>query len=175
MTSSTNDATTDEPGLVISRVFAAPRELVWRVLTEAAHLRHWFGPRGWRMRTMSLDLRPGGIFHYALRTRGGEEIWGIIVYREIVPPQRLVYVNSFADQRGNIVRAPFNANWPLQVLNTWTLAEEDGRTTFTVHAIPYNATEAERSAFLDAFSSVRAGWTGTFDVLADYLKTVQSP
>lgn len=174
MSASASDATWREPELVITRVFDAPRELVWRVITQMKHLAHWWGPKGWQRRMISLDLRPGGIFHYSIQTRGGDEIFGIIVYREIVPPERLVFVNSFADANGRVVRAPFNANWPLEVLSVWTLTEQDGKTTFTIRSQPHNATEAEQKAFRDAFPSVRQGFAGTFDLLAAYLVTLQA-
>jgi uncharacterized protein YndB with AHSA1/START domain len=172
MNPSASDSTVREPELVITRDFDAPRELVWLVLTEAEHLQHWFGPRGHTVDVVSLDLRPGGLFHYSMRTRGGQLMWGRFIYHEIVPPERLVYVNAFADADGNAVRNPYNADWPLEMLITWALTEEDGRTTFTVRAVPYHATEAERKAFADGFPSVRAGWAGTLDVLADYLATL---
>jgi uncharacterized protein YndB with AHSA1/START domain len=172
MNPSASDATFSEPELVITRVFDAPRELVWRVITEMEHLAHWWGPKGWQRRMISLDLRPGGVFHYSIQTRGGQETFGISVYREIVPPERLVFINSFADENGNIVRAPFNDDWPLEVLSTWTLTERDGKTTFTIRSVPHNATEAERKAFEAGFASVQAGFAGTFDLLADYLATL---
>jgi uncharacterized protein YndB with AHSA1/START domain len=163
---------TAEDELVITRVFDAPRDLVWRVLSEADHLRHWWGPKGWVMQVMTLDFRPGGIFHYSMRTRGGDDLWGTLTYREIVPPERLVFITAFADEAGNTVRAPFNVHWPLEVLNTWTLAEQDGRTTLTLRGVPFNATEAEHQAFREGFASMRQGFAGTFDQLAHYLATV---
>jgi uncharacterized protein YndB with AHSA1/START domain len=172
MNPSASDSTWREPELVISRDFDAPRDLVWRVITEPEHLQHWWGPKGWLVRVLQLDLRPGGIFHYSQRNRGGQEWWGICVYREIVPPERLVFVNSFADAAGKVVHAPFNDDWPLEVLNTWTLTEQGGKTTFTLRSVPFAATKAERATFEAGFASVRQGFAGTFDQLENYLATL---
>jgi uncharacterized protein YndB with AHSA1/START domain len=158
-----------EGELVIERTFDAPRELVFKAWTEPERLMYWWGPKGLTMRAATLDLRPGGVFHYSMRSPDGADMWGKFVYREIVPPERLVFINSFSDEAGNTVRAPFSATWPLEVLNTLTLSERDGRTTLRLQGGPYNATEAERESFDAAHESVRQGFAGTFDQLAEYL------
>jgi uncharacterized protein YndB with AHSA1/START domain len=96
-------------------------------------------------------------------------MWGRFVYREIVAPERIVFINSFSDEDGNITRAPFSSTWPLEVLNTLTLSEHEGKTTLTLRGGPINATEEERKTFEAGFDSMRQGFTGTFDQLADYL------
>jgi uncharacterized protein YndB with AHSA1/START domain len=154
---------------VIARVFAAPRELVWQALTECEHLRQWWGPVGFTMHTCTIDLRPGGRFLYGMRSPDGQDLWGKFVYREIVPPERLDFLSAFADAAGNTVRAPFGSAWPLEVLSTWTLSEEGGRTTLTIRSTPFDATEPERQAFAAGFDSMRQGFAGTFDQLAAYL------
>ena len=172
--------TTSDPGaaagpsageLVITRVFDAPRALVWKAWTDAESLARWWGPAGFTITVASLDLRPGGVFLYGLRTPDGQEMWGKFVYREVTPPARLVFVSSFADAAGNTVRAPFSADWPLEVLSTVTLAEQDGKTTLTLHGVPINATDAERAAFAAGNDSMQHGWAGTLDQLATHLAT----
>ena len=69
---------------VITRVFDAPRSLVWKAWAERDRLMQWFGPKGFIMRVATLDLRPGGIFHYCLRSPDGKDMWGKFVYRELV-------------------------------------------------------------------------------------------
>jgi uncharacterized protein YndB with AHSA1/START domain len=73
------------------------------------------------------------------------------------------------NKEGNTVRAPFSATWPLEVLNTLTLTEHEGKTTLTLRGWPYNATEAERATFDGMKESVQQGFEGTFDQLAAYL------
>jgi uncharacterized protein YndB with AHSA1/START domain len=106
----------------ITRVFDAPRELVFKAQTEAEHLSKWWGPKGYTMLVAKLELRPGGTFHYSMRSPEGHEMWGKFVYREIVAPERIVFVNSFSDESGATVRAPFAPDWPLEVLNMLTLS-----------------------------------------------------
>lgn len=162
----------EERELVITRVFDAPRELVWKAFTEADRLAHWWGPQGFTMLASALDLRPGGVFHYSMRSPEGRTMWGKFVYREIQTPERMVFVNSFSDEDGNTIRAPFSSIWPLEVLNTVTLTESEGKTTVTLRGGPINATEQERETFWNARKSVRRGFAGTFDQLAAYLAQV---
>ena len=139
------------------------------VQTCALPILQWFGPKGFTMRTAKLDLRPGGIFHYCLRSPEGKDMWGKFVYREIVAPERIVLVNSFSDEKGGLTRHPMSPTWPLEMLSTTTLTEQVGKTTITVQWEPLNATEEERKTFNTGRDSMQMGWTGTFDQLAEYL------
>jgi uncharacterized protein YndB with AHSA1/START domain len=164
-----DQAASSEPGaFVVSRTFDAPRELVFKAWTEAERLAQWWGPAGMAVSVQSLDLRPGGVFRYSMKSPQGE-MWGKFVYRDVVPPERLVFVVSFADAAGNTVRAPFSAEWPLEVLSTLTLEERDGRTTVTMRGVPIHATEAERKTFAAGHGSMTRGWGGTLDQLAAFL------
>ncbi len=164
-----NGSDAEHRNFVITRTFDAPRERVWNAFTEADHLKHWWGPKGFAMQTIKLDLRPGGVFHYMMRSPEGREMGGKFVYREIVPPERMTFVVSFADEAGNIVRHPFSPTWPLEVLNTLILAEHEGQTKLTISAGPINATEEERETFAAGHASMQKGFGGTFDQLAEYL------
>jgi uncharacterized protein YndB with AHSA1/START domain len=154
---------------VISQTFDAPRDVVWKAWTERERLTQWFGPKGFTMSTAKLDFRPGGTLHYCLRSAEGKEMWGKFVYREIVAPERIVWVNSFSNEQGDLTRHPMSPSWPSEMLTTTTFAEEKGRTTVTVRWVPINPTEDERKTFEGARDGMRQGWTGTFEQLADYL------
>jgi len=158
-----------EKEFVISRAFDAPRDKVWKAWTDREQLMQWFGPKGFTMTTAKLDFRPGGTFHYCLRSSDGKEMWGKFVYREIVAPERIVLVNSFSDEKGNLTRHPSSPTWPMEMLTTTTFTEEKGKTTVTVRWIPLNPTDDERKTFEAARDGMRQGWTGTFDHLSDYL------
>jgi len=158
-----------EKEFVISRAFDAPRDKVWKAWTDREQLMQWFGPKGFTMTTAKLDFRPGGTFHYCLRSSDGKEMWGKFVYREIVAPERIVLVNSFSDEKGNLTRHPSSPTWPMEMLTTTTFTEEKGKTTVTVRWIPLNPTDDERKTFEGARDGMRQGWTGTFDHLSDYL------
>jgi uncharacterized protein YndB with AHSA1/START domain len=158
----------DEP-FVITRVLDAPRETVWKAWTEVERLKQWWGPKGFTVRVAKLDLRPGGIFHYCLRAPDGSDMWGKFVFREIVAPERLVFVNSFSDEKGNLTRHPMSLDWPLETLSTITFAQKGGGTAVTVEWLPLNATEAERRTFAAGHDSMNQGWGGTFEQLTAYL------
>lgn len=156
---------------VITRVFDAPRDLVFKAWTEADHLARWFGPKGSTIRVAKLELRPGGVFHFSMGFQG-REMWGRWVFREIAPPEWIVLVNSFSDENGELTRHPMVADWPLEMLTTSTFSENGGKTAVTVRWSPLNPTEAERKAFDGGRDSMTMGWTGTFEQLSDYLSTL---
>lgn len=158
-----------ERELVITRSFDAPRDLVWKAFAESNRLAHWWGPKGFTMLAHALDFRLGGVFHYSMRSPDGQVMWGKFVYHDIQAPERLVFVNSFCDEAGNIIRAPFSPAWPLEIMNTVTFTEHEGKTTVTLRGGPINATEEEHTAYWNAQESMRQGFAGTFDQLADYL------
>jgi uncharacterized protein YndB with AHSA1/START domain len=163
---------TAEETFVISRTFDAPREVMFRVWTDNEHLRNWFGPKETTIVQSTNDSRPDGIYHYAMRTPDGRTMWGRWVYREIVPPQRLVFINSFSDEKAGLTRPPFSERWPSEMLTTITFAERQGKTTVTVRSKPINANAEERKTFAASHASMNGGWSGTFEKLAAYLPEV---
>jgi uncharacterized protein YndB with AHSA1/START domain len=164
------DLKADEKPFVISRVFDAPRELVWQAWTEADRLARWWGPKGCPVTVKQLEVRPGGLFVYSMTLPNGDVWWGRFEYREIERPGRLVYAGAFSDEDGRVTRAPFSQTWPLEVLNELTLAEENGRTTLRLVGGPINATEEERAFFESFFASMEQGFRGTLDQLAEHLR-----
>ena len=161
----------DRP-FIISRTFDAPREKMFEVWTQREHLMKWFGPKGFTMPVAKLDLRPGGMLLYQLKSPDGHAMWGKFVYKEIRPPERLVWVNSFSDEHGGLRRHPGADTWPLEMLTEVTFAElQPGRTTVTVRWTPINPTPTERTTFDTGRGSMNMGWSGTFEQLAAYLAT----
>lgn len=162
-------ATETQKDFVISRVLEAPRDLVWKVHTDCEHLKHWWGPKGFKVTACKLDLRPGGFFLYCLRGFDGPEMWGKFTYRDVVAPERLVFIVTFSDAKGGVTRHPMSPTWPLEMLSTVTFAESNGKTTMTVRWAPHAATEQERETFAAGHEEMRQGWGGTLDQLAAYL------
>ncbi|NQX68572.1 SRPBCC domain-containing protein [Paenibacillus alba] len=169
MSENTNPANQE---LEITRIFNAPRELVFKVWTEAEHLEKWWGPKGLTLKVASLDLRPGGSFHYSMTTPDGQIMWGLFNYREISPSDKLVFTNSFSDEEGNVTRAAFSAAFPLEILNVLTFEELDGKTKVTLRGGPLDASDEEKQFFAGMFDSMRQGFGGTFDQLDDYLAAI---
>jgi uncharacterized protein YndB with AHSA1/START domain len=157
----------------IERTFNAPRELVFKAMTEYDRLAKWWGPKGAVMTTGTQDLRPGGNLHYKLRGEDGSEMWGLMSYREIISPERLVFIVSFSDEQANIVHHPMAPTWPLEILNIMTFTEHDGKTTLTIAGGAVNATEEEHATYKAGQESMRTGFGGSFDKLDDYLLQTQ--
>jgi uncharacterized protein YndB with AHSA1/START domain len=158
---------------VISRVLDAPRELVWHAWTSAEALAKWWGPKDFDNEVVKLDLRVGGVFHYRMNLPDGGVMWGKFVFREIFAPERLVHVDSFSDENENITRAPFSEKFPLEILNTLTLTEENGKTRLELRGKPINATPEEEAFFASMHDSMQQGFGGTFEQLEKYLAQAQ--
>ena len=160
---------------IISREFNAPRDLMWKVWTEREHFTNWFGPKGIKTTIAKFDLTPGGMCHYGMETPDGKEWWGKAVYREIVPTEKLVWINSFSDKDAGITRHPFTKDpWPLQLLTVVTFAENAGKTTVTLNWVPYESDADERRVFDNSHASMTGGWGGTFEQLEAYLAKDQN-
>jgi uncharacterized protein YndB with AHSA1/START domain len=157
--------------LVITRRFTAPRALVWRLLSEAEHLARWWGPVGLALGIESLDFRPGGHFHYRMG-EGDAAQYGVFRYREIEPPHRLQFSNGFCDAAMKPLPAPFDPDWPLEILNTWTLDEEAGVTTLRLHGTPIEAGASGIATFRRHFESMRSGFGSTLDRMQAYLAEI---
>jgi uncharacterized protein YndB with AHSA1/START domain len=163
-------ATKWEP-FVITRVYEGPRERMWKAWTEAERLKQWWGPNGATVHTCKVDLRPGGMFLYGMKMPDGTDLWGRFIYREIAAPARLVFILSFSDPKGGVTRHPWTETWPLEMLSTVTFEEQAGKTQVTVQWVPHDsATELERGTFDDGRDSMKQGWGGTLDRLADYIQ-----
>jgi uncharacterized protein YndB with AHSA1/START domain len=155
---------------VTTRIFDAPRALLWKCFTEPAHMKQWWGPKGSRVVASKMDLRVGGTYHGAMQSPDGAVMWAKFVYREVVPPERLVWVHSFSDEAGGLTRHPLSPTWPLKLLTTVTFEKTpDGQTEVTLRWAPFDATEEEQKTFDAAHDSMSGGWAGTFDQLAVYL------
>ncbi|MEW5961165.1 MAG: SRPBCC domain-containing protein [Chloroflexota bacterium] len=143
----------------MERVFDAPRELVWQAWTKPEHLAHWWGPKGWTLPVCQIDFRPGGVWHYCMRGPAGEESWGKAVYREIVEPERIVFLDAFADAAGNSVEG-----MP-EMLIMVIFAEHNGQTKLTSRAQFASAADLESVLAM----GMAEGLTETWDRLEAYL------
>jgi uncharacterized protein YndB with AHSA1/START domain len=84
---------------IISRVFDAPRKLLWECFADPQRMKYWWGPRGFTVVHSKMDLRVGGTYHYGMTAPNGTLMWGLFTYREIVPQEKLVFINSFRTRR----------------------------------------------------------------------------
>ncbi len=107
-----------------------------------------------------------------METPDGNILYGKFIYREIVRPEKLVFVDSFSDASEGISRHPFATNWPAEILNTVVFTEQGGKTIMTITGIPVNASETEVKTFTDNISNMNEGWGGTLEQLQDSLKAI---
>jgi uncharacterized protein YndB with AHSA1/START domain len=145
--------------IVMTRVFDAPRTLVFKAFTRPELLRQWLlGPPGWSMPVCEIDLRVGGSFRYVWRDANGNEMGMSGVYREIVPPGRIVATEKFEQ------------SWyPGEAVGTIVLIEQAGKTTLT-QTILYESREA-RDIVLK--SPMEQGVTASYERLAELLAALR--
>ena len=141
-----------ELGLVITRIFDAPRRLVFKLWTEPEHLAVWWGPRGFTTISGRLDVRPGGAWLRSMQAPNGSIIRKHGIYREIVAPERLVLTYITDDAAGN--PGP-------ETLVTVTFADIGRRTRLTLHQAIFE--------YVAARDDHRRGWTGAIERFAAYL------
>ena len=146
-----------ENELVITRIFDAPRELVFRAWTEPERFMKWTGPRGFVGSNHTIDLRPGGAWRVMIKKESnGEELWHGGVYREVAPPERLVFTFAWDGDDGK----PEN-----EMLIELNLEEHEGKTKMTFRQTRFKSI-AQRDGH-------RGGWNSSFDKLDELIATTR--
>jgi uncharacterized protein YndB with AHSA1/START domain len=140
---------TGDHELTITRIFDAPRELVFSAWTKPEYLMRWFAPNGFTLPSCEMDFRVGGKYRLCMRGLGRDH-WVSGEYREIVPPRRIVWTGAL-EHEGN------------EVVTIVRFADLAGKTRLTVHQRFSIETDSTRGA--------RYGWTETLEHLAEFLKT----
>ncbi|WP_225772421.1 SRPBCC domain-containing protein [Inquilinus sp. Marseille-Q2685] len=143
MTTASNDS--PETELVITRVFDAPRSLVFKAWTEPEHLARWLGPKDFGASAVRIDLRPGGAWSAVITSPEGKSYGMAGVYREIAPPERLVFTFAWDEEEAE------------RMLIALTFRERDGRTEMTFRQTGFRSVESR--------DSHRDGWSECFDKL----------
>jgi uncharacterized protein YndB with AHSA1/START domain len=152
--------------LHITRVFDAPRELVWKVWTDPEHIKHWSGPRQFYATNIENDRRPGGKWRLWLHSDGFDigdgqlrklDLWQGGVNREVIEPERLVYTFKWDDNPG------LSEN--VETVVTVTFEENDGKTTMNFHQA-FFVTAGDRDGHMK-------GWNSAIDKFEEYLREVK--
>jgi uncharacterized protein YndB with AHSA1/START domain len=152
----TTFTTPSDREIAMSRVFDASRRLVWEAHTNPKHLPHWMlGPEGWTMPVCEIDLRPGGTWHFVWRRSDGNEMSMTGVYKEVVPPERLVNTERWGPE------------WP-ETLNTLILNETGGKTTM-VSTVLYPSKESRDAALK---TGMKEGVDVSYARLEEYLRSM---
>lgn len=152
----------NKDALTIVRVFDAPREKVWKAWTDPEELKKWWGPKHFTSPFSKIDLRAGGKYLHCMRGPDGKDYWSTGVYREIVPMERLVATDSFADEKGDVVPAShygMAGDFPLELIVTVTFEKTGARTKMIVRheGLPAGLVR----------ELTETGWNESFDKLAD--------
>jgi uncharacterized protein YndB with AHSA1/START domain len=149
--------------LVITRIFNAPRQLVWKAWTEPGHFKKWWGPKEYTCPYCSIDLKVGGKYLASMQSEDGKKIWSTGTYREIKPQRKIVYTDSFADSKGNIVPgSDYNMpEMPMELIVTIEFEEADGKSNMSLHHAGLPVAMAD-----DCIK----GWQSSFDKLESNFK-----
>ncbi len=157
--------------LTITRVFDAPVEAVWKAWTDPEMFKKWWGPKDFTAKVAKMDFKVGGTYHVAMHGPAGspfdKDMWSTGVYREIVPMEKIVVTDSFADEKGNVVPASYYGmpgTFPKEATVEISFEEQDGKTKMTLR---YPSTEGIEGKMLEDMTQ---GWNQSFDKLAESLK-----
>jgi uncharacterized protein YndB with AHSA1/START domain len=142
--------------LTITRTFNAPRELVFNSWIEREHIKRWWGPEGFEMTSCEMDVRPGGQWRYCIRSPEGRDYWRSGEYREVVPPERLVFTHVTDDPFGEIGHTTL-----VEII----LTEVGSRTLMFFRQGEFDT--------IASCESHRGGWGSCFDRFESYLEQKQ--
>lgn len=159
MTTETTVTLVGDRELVIERTFDAPRDLVWKAYTEPERIAEWFGPRGFTTMVRTMVVREGGSWHYCMQSAEWGDAWGLAHYREVVPPERIVYEDLFSNEEGTPAEG-----MPVSTV-TLTFEEQGGRTLLRIHSVFESAEERDKTIEM----GMEDGTRETLDRLEEYL------
>jgi uncharacterized protein YndB with AHSA1/START domain len=145
--------------VAFTRVFDAPRRLVFQVWTDPKHVAQWWGPHGFTNPRCEWDARPGGAIHIDMRGPDGRIYPMTGTFDEIVEPERLVFTCSALDEAGNSL---------FDVETTVTFAERGGKTTLTMQARVVKST----ANAMQYIQGMEAGWTQSLERLDAYVAKI---
>lgn len=153
----------DKKMILISRIFDAPREVVFKAWSSAEQLKKWYAPAGCSISYITVDFKVGGLFHHCLATPGGD-CWCKGVYTEIITPEKIVYKLGFSDPQGNSVDdSPVgkDPDWPLETRVEVTFTEQDGKTKVTLYQTALESVGRRTGAY--------TSWLSMLDILVEDL------
>jgi len=150
-----NNQEIEERTLVLSRVFDAPRALVFKAWTQPEHLARWWGPRGFTLISFKADAQVGGTFRFGMRSPENTDHWAHGSYREVVAPERLVYTFAWEHPDGKPKH---------ETIITMTFAEQGDKTKLTLKQTLFESVTSR--------DMHKSGWSSTFDMLGEYLATI---
>lgn len=157
--------------LTITRIFNAPKDRVWKAWTDPETLKKWWGPRNFTCPTALVDPQVGGKYLVCMHGSAGpgqpaRDFWSTGTYKEVVPMEKIVALDHFSDEKGNVVPASHYGlpeTFPKESEITFTFEDQDGRTKMTLHYPTIAGIEGQM------LSDMTQGWNESFDKLAEIL------
>jgi uncharacterized protein YndB with AHSA1/START domain len=157
------------PVFILTRLFDAPRELVFRAWTEPQHVARWWGPRGMTTPVRQMDVRPGGAYRIVMRSPEGVDYPMKGIYREVVRPERIVYTADLSEhprEWHDLVNPDRRKDEPFkEILNTITFEQQGGKTKVTIR-MDFES-EARRDSY--AKLGMSQGWSQSLEKLDELL------
>ncbi len=155
------------PELAIEKTFNAPKEILFKAWGNYDLLQKWWQPPEMTLSILNLEFKPGGKFHYLLESQDGFRIYGLWIFQEIMPPDKLVFSNAYANENGSIIQAPFSNSWPKRIINELNFRQLNGQTLMDFKARPFQFTSLESATFAENVENIRHGLNTTFERLRD--------
>jgi len=162
----------NEDALIIERIFNAPREKVWQAWTDPELMKKWWGPKGFTAPHAEIDFKVGGKYLFAMRGKAGpdqpvRDFWSTGAYKEIIPREKIVMSDSFADEKGNVVPATYygmSPDFPLEMKVKVIFEDASGKTKMKLKHKGMPASDQE---------GARMGWSQSFDKLEKLLPSIR--
>lgn len=164
-----NKRTTAKPPFTFQYTFDAPKHLVFNAFGNAEALNEWWGPVDSHNTVVKLDFSPGGIFHFSMQGKDGKISYGRMLFKTIQPHDLLEFSNAFADEKANVVKAPFDIPLPLEIHYRIVFTEAKGKTTIRMTGEAGDGTQEEVTGFASIFGGMETGFGASFSQLSKYL------
>ncbi len=156
--------------LVITRYFDAPREAVWKAWTDPEQIMRWWGPKDFTSPVCKIDFKVGGKYLLCMRGKAGpdaeeKDYWSTGTYKEILPMEKFIVMDSFADENGNIVSSTYYGmpEFPMETQITVTFEDIEGKTKMTLKYQDIGHPDDQIN------SNMEQGWNQSFDKLKEIL------
>ena len=161
---------TEIKDFIITREFAAPRDLVWKCWTEKEHLCKWMSPVGFDMVFTNFNFKVGGDNLFSQRSLDGIEMWAKWEFIEIEINKKLIILISITDKKGKLAPHAMVATWPQRTLSTTTFEEKNGKTIVNLKWTPFQANEESLATFNGSIEGMKQAWGATFTKLDKYIE-----
>lgn len=154
--------------ITITRIFDAPRNLVWKAWSNPELIKKWWGPKDFTSPECQIDMKVGGKYVFCMQSPDGEKYYSAGSFLEIVPMEKIVYTDAFSDEKGNIVsptKYGMPESFPLEMLVTIKLEDEGDKTKMTLtHSGIENMDPVD-------VGNMEIGWGESFDKMSTTLNS----